>query len=459
MDTPANPESAFEQAKKYGEDLAKLYAIEKAKRVNLQISNQKLQAIFSTTPDGLAVLNARLAIQEANPAFWSLVERPVPDGSVPLADVLPFANLLDPLKQPADDHHSVQVEVDLPLTKTMWRSLLVNAVPLSAGKYHGWLLSAHDLTERKRLENLKSEFINIAAHELRTPLAAVLGFSQVLKETLENDDGLAGHLIDTILQSSNRLKDIIDELIEFADIRYQSETTQGSTTFDIISTIKTVLENVRRPAEEKEIRLITEFPADNVSINGNRNILQEAIRHIVENAITFNNPGGSVTVRVADTPDHIAIEVEDTGIGIAQKEQAKIFDKFYQVEEHLTRSVGGLGLGLAIAQRGVQLHNGEISVRSALNEGSCFTVTLPKIATAAEPSESDVGLRDDFHQTLVLGKDFAKVVASERKLAHTLKKYHAITNALRQAVQQHAPEEELLAILDQLESENSENAG
>ncbi len=457
MDTSASTESAFEQAKKYGEDLAKLYAIEKAKRVNLQISNQKLQAIFSTTPDGLAVLNDRLAIQEANPAFWSLVERPIPDGDVPLAEVLPFANLLDPLKQPATEHASIQVEVDLPLTKTMWRSLLVNAVPLSAGNYHGWLLSAHDLTERKRLENLKSEFINIAAHELRTPLAAVLGFSQVLKETLEGDDGLAGHLLDTILQSSNRLKDIIDELIEFADIRYQAETSSGTQTFNIVDTIQTVLENVRRAAEGKEIHIVTKFPPENVTLTGNRNILQEAIRHIVENAITFNDPGGTVTVQVTNSSDTVIIEVEDTGIGIAQKEQTKIFDKFYQVEEHLTRSVGGLGLGLAIAQRGVQLHNGNISVRSALNEGSCFTITLPKNqATAA--TDTEVGLRDDFHQTLALGKDFAKVVASERKLAKTLQQYRSMIQSLRMALENNASRNELLKILENIESDTANKA-
>lgn len=458
MDPSANTESAFEQAKKYGEDLAKLYAIEKAKRVNLQISNQKLQAIFSTTPDGLAVLNARLSIEEANPAFWSLVEQPTPDSAVPLADVLPFANLLDALKQHNTNHTGVQVEIDLPLTKTIWRSLLINAVPLEAGNYHGWLLSAHDLTERKRLENLKSEFINIAAHELRTPLAAILGFSQVLKETLKDEEGLAGHLIDTILQSGNRLKDIIDELIEFADIRYQTENSSAGEAFNILDTITTVLENVRRAAEEKNLRVTTEFPTQNITITGNRSILQEAIRHIVENAITFNDPDGSVTVRVTDTADTIIIEVEDTGIGIAQTEQTKIFDKFYQVEEHLTRSVGGLGLGLAIAQRGVQLHNGDISVRSKLGEGSCFTISLPKTATT-ETVETDVGLRDDFHQTLALGKDFAKVVAAERKLAQTLKKYQSATQSLRQAVESNASPEALLEILDQLESDTTEKTG
>jgi len=458
MDSSSAAESAFEQAKKYGEDLAKLYAIEKAKRVNLHINNQKLQAIFSTTPDGLAVLDAQLNIGEANPAFWSLVERPIPTETVPIADVLPFTNLLAPLKQPAAPTDSIQVEVDLPLTRMLWRSLLINAVPLAAGTRHGWLLSVHDLTERKRLENLKSEFINIAAHELRTPLAAILGFSQVLKETLDGQEGLAEHLIDTILQSSNRLKDIIDELIEFADIRYQSEKSQGTTAFNLIAAIQTVLENARRTANEKNIRISIEVPAAPVSIVGNQNILKEAIRHIVENAITFNNPDGTVLVRVTTGDDTVVVEVEDTGIGISQKEQGKIFDKFYQVEEHLTRSVGGLGLGLAIAQRGVQLHNGTITVHSTLNKGSCFTITLPQTTPIDVPA-ADIGLRDDFHQTLALGKDFAKVVAAERRLTKKLKQYQAMEQSLRHALQSGASPAELQTILDPVADSSANNSG
>lgn len=447
MTSSSATESAFEQAKKYGEDLAKLFAIEKAKRVNLQISNQKLQAIFSTTPDGLAVLDAALNIEEANPAFWSLVEKPAPNTTTPIAEVLPFTALLDPLQQSSP----IQVEIDMPLTHTLWRSLLINAVPLAAGDKHGWLLSVHDLTERKRLENLKSEFINIAAHELRTPLAAILGFTQVLKETLPDPEGLSAHLIDTILSSSNRLKTIIDELIEFADIRYQTETPQNNITFDLVETINMVLDATRRTTQEKGITIITEFEADVLPITGNRNILQEAFRHIIENAIIFNKPNGTITVRASNDDDSVVIEIEDTGIGIAQKELSKIFDKFYQVEEHLTRSVGGLGLGLAIAQRGIQLHDGEISVRSTLNQGSCFTIILPKSAPATGAYDVESGLRDAYEQTLEYGKDLAKAVAAERRLTLTLKEYRLAQQNLKAALDNNASYAELRALIEKMD--------
>jgi len=446
-----SPESAFEQAKKYGEDLAKLYALEKAKRVNLQISNQKLQAVISTTPDGLAVLNQTLHIEEANPAFWAMTEKPATGQTTPVLDVLPFPDLIDRLQTP--QQNAIHFEVDLQISATVFKTLLINAVPLTAGGNRtGWVLSLHDLTEQKRLESLKNEFINIAAHELRTPLAAVLGFSQVLKENLppdgENAD-LASHLIDTILSSSNRLKSIIDELIEFADIRYQADGTQPAETFELIPVIRQVLEELARKAQEKSLGLETHFPKHAITLSGDSAIIREALKHIFENAILFNKKEGRVIIRVVENDDAIIVEVEDTGIGIPQTEISKIFDKFYQVEEHLTRSVGGLGLGLAIAQRGINLLGGAISVQSKLNEGTCFSIILPK--TAAAPAvDYDAGLKDSYEQTLEYGKDLARAVAAERTMAKKLKKYEQLQQELQNALQSNPSIAEIKGIVDKL---------
>lgn len=447
-------ESAFEQAKKYGEDLAKLYAIEKAKRVNLQLSNQKLQAIFSTTPNGLAVLNSNLIIEEANPAFWSLVEQSENTTNTPISEILPFPNLLEQLKTqiPSNQSQVRKIEIDVPLTPMLWRTLLITTVPLSAGNKRGWVLSVHDLSEQKRLENLKSEFINIAAHELRTPLAAILGFSQVLQETLADDQNVASHLIDTILKSSNRLKDIIDELIEFADVNYQTESPQNTGHFDIIDLLSNIVEASRHIAAEKQVTIETAFDVPQLEINGNKNILEEAFRHIIENAITFNKKQGLVIVRLTDKNDKIFIEIEDTGIGIAQKELHKIFDKFYQVEEHLTRSIGGLGLGLAISQRGILLHQGDISVHSQLNEGSCFSISLPKTITT-ESQDFETGFKDSYEQTIAFGKDLAKAVSAERASAKKLQNYENMRLQLLDAFEQKLPTEQLLSIVQQMSAE------
>ncbi len=450
MDSSAS-ESAFEQAKKYGEDLVKLYAIEKAKRVNLQLSNQKLQAIFSTTPNGLAVLNDNLIIEEANPAFWSLVEQEETNAATPISEVLPFPNLLEQLKTDIPSHESQvrKIEIDVPLTPMLWRTLLITTVPLSAGNKREWILSVHDLSEQKRLENLKSEFIHIAAHELRTPLAVILGFSQIVQETLPDNQNVASHLIDSILESSNRLKGIIDELIEFANVQYQTKSPQNTDSFDIVALLLNIIEATRHTAAEKQITIEPVFDVPLFEFSGNKNILEEAFRHIIENAIIYNKQAGRIIVRFANKSDHILIEVEDTGIGIAQKELPKIFDKFYQVEEPLTRSVGGLGLGLAISQRGILLHQGVINVRSKLNEGSCFSISLPK-TIVSEAQDSELDIKGSYAQTLAFGKDLAKAVSAERASAKKLQSYEKYRLQLLDALQNNFPVEQLLTIVQQM---------
>lgn len=453
---PSSQESSdFVQAKKYGEDLVKLFAIEKAKRIKLEISNQKLQAIFSTNPDGLIVLDEALNIEEANPAFWSLIERQNPGATVPLKQVLSHPRLLATLEgDSAAGQTSRKIEAEVQISDRVTRNLLINAVPLAASDQRGWVLSISDLTERKRLESLKSEFINIAAHELRTPLAAILGFSQVLRENMqeENSDELSIHLVDTILSSSNRLKDIIDELIEFADIRYQNDG-KGNTVFNLVTLVEQNIVQIEALAFKKKLTIETAFSSPQIEITGNPDIIKEVLKHLTENAVQFNKPGGKIFFRVLEIDNQIQIDIEDTGIGIPQTEIHKIFDKFYQVEEHLTRSVGGLGLGLAIAQRGIQLYGGKISVTSKLNEGSCFTITFPKTSTAL--SMNSEGIRDSYQQTLVYGRDLAKAVSAEKTLSVKVKKYEQLYRALRAAINAGAPTEEITALLDQIPAEDN----
>src|SRR6185295_17553844 len=195
---------AYAQAQAYGRDLARLYTLEKERRKELEISSQKLQAVFDTVPTGLAVVDNDLMIIEANPRFLALFEQTPHCFGQPLSNLLPIETLLESIKSletEVDKSSSVEIEVSHPVSRT----LLINLSSLGNGQ--DWVLVFHDLTERKRLEGLKNEFVNIAAHELRTPLAGVMGFVSVLKEDLKDlNNPLATEVMDLILQSTDRLK-------------------------------------------------------------------------------------------------------------------------------------------------------------------------------------------------------------------------------------------------------------
>jgi signal transduction histidine kinase len=430
-------QQAYAQAQAYGRDLARLYALEKERRKELERTSQKLQAIFDTVPTGLAVVDNSLTIVEANPRFLALFEQTATCIGQPLATLLPVEALVNSMASAATDIYksgSVEIEVAKPVPRT----LLINLSPL--GNSQDWVLVFYDLTERQRLEGLKNEFINIAAHELRTPLAGVMGFVSVLKEDLKDlDNPTAVEIMDLILHSTERLKGIIDELVEFAAAQRGTTESLNITEISLSQLFHQSLKVLQQEIEAKGILYHLELPDDPLIVRGDHLILTEVIYHLLNNAVKFNKPQGQIFIRVHDIPSTssptekfgqkgVVIEIEDTGIGIPQTELDKIFDKFYQVEEHLIRAVGGLGLGLTIARRGIQRHGGQMWVTSQLGQGSIFRVMLPAIN---EPSNVSIDNRLDVihRQMLLYAQDMARAVTSQRKLSKKLEQIkHLIPN-------------------------------
>ncbi len=423
-DKQLEAQQAYAQAQAYGKDLARLYALEKERRKKLEITSQKLQAIFDTVPTGLAVVDHNLILTEVNPRFLALFEQKPECIGQSLSNLLPTEALLKSMRLMAK-RVDKQSSVEIQLTKPVSRTLLINFSPLDNGQ--GWILVFHDLTERQRLEGLKSEFINIAAHELRTPLAGVMGFVSVLKEDLKDlDNPIAAEIMDLILQSTDRLKSIIDELVDFAATQRLTVDSLHITDIDLDRLLHKCITILEPQITTKDLSYQFDLPDEAIIVQGDQRILTEIIYQLLENAIKFNKPNGKIWVRVhglstatstneAYGKKGVIIEIEDTGIGIPQTELDKIFDKFYQVEEHLIRGVGGLGLGLNIAQRGVEQHGGQLWVTSQLGRGSIFRVMLP---TLTETSNTSIDNRLDVihQQMLVYAQDMARAVTAERKL-------------------------------------------
>lgn len=440
---PTQAEQAYAQAKKYGEELAKLYATEKKRRQELETTTQKLQAIFDTAPNALAVIDNDLKIIEANPRFMLLFEQNDCIG-LSLTQFLPkkpILNTIQAMREESATLGGVEVEATAPLPHT----LQVALAPLNEGT--NWVLILHDLTERKRLEGLKDEFVNIAAHELRTPLGGVMGFVSVLQENLEEiGDPMMVHIADLILESTERLRIIVDELVEFATAQRNTDDGLHIVDINLNWLVQKSLKFLEKQIEDKNVVCRVNLPKS-MSIRGDQFILSEALYQIVKNAILFNKPGGTVVVEaqvlpaseIADLANSVilenkeqkltVIEIRDTGIGIPQTDLDKIFDKFYQVKEHLTRDVGGLGLGLTIAQRGIEQHNGWLTVFSKLGEGSTFRIVLPPISQLRDVS---IDSRPDIahRQTLVYAKDMARAVTSQLKMKNTLAQIEMLSSQL-----------------------------
>ncbi|GAB4521129.1 MAG: hypothetical protein Fur0018_01300 [Anaerolineales bacterium] len=262
----------------------------------------------------------------------------------------------------------------LPCESLTRLTLLAGNLSLLAFIHSLELEKAHLQDETRALDARKEEFIAITSHELRTPLGLVLGHATFLREML-TDESHKEH-VKIIIQSALRMKEIIETATQ-AD-NYQSGTARvRGRPVALGALIAQVCARFAQQAQERHISLHTDLPALELQISAEPEKLEIILGNLLQNALTFTNSGGTVNVRLSAQGGYAQIAVQDTGIGIPQKDLAHIFERFYQVEAHMTRRHGGLGLGLSVARELVQLHNGRIEVASREGEGSVFTVYLP----------------------------------------------------------------------------------
>jgi signal transduction histidine kinase len=239
--------------------------------------------------------------------------------------------------------------------------------------------------EARELDRMKNEFIAITSHELRTPLGLILGHSTFLKELL---GGAYEEQIDSIIRNASRLKEII-ESITSVDNYQTGGALVRSRKVSIARVIDDVCISFTEMAEKKNITIKKALqPGHELWVDVDAGKVAIVLSNILKNAITFTNDGGEVVVRGEQQPDYVKVSVKDNGVGIPAKDLPHVFDRFYQVEGHLTRRHGGMGLGLSVAKVMVEMHGGRIWVDSEEGQGSIFSFILPIHSTPPQPASA-----------------------------------------------------------------------
>lgn len=227
--------------------------------------------------------------------------------------------------------------------------------------------------ELKELDHLKSEFINIAAHELRTPLAILIGYASVMAE---ESTGMDRERVDIITRNAMRLSVLVDDML---NLNYL-ETGQAQLKIEEVvlqDVVQEVLLDMRAMADEKSLHIDVDISTRFPPLQTDQQKLDLILMNLLSNAIKFTPEGGHISLKAWRHRDKAAVAVSDSGVGIPPEERDKIFDRFYQVEDSLTRQQGGIGLGLALVKSLVELCQGEIRVESEVGKGSTFTFELP----------------------------------------------------------------------------------
>lgn len=265
------------------------------------------------------------------------------------------------------------------------RTLTIRATVIDDGRRSlGVLAVIEDVSERRRLEDIRRDFIANVSHELKTPMGA-LG---LLAETLqfERDPAVAQRLAERINSEAFRVNRIIEDLLDLSRIEGQGSPTREPVAVSLI--IADALERIRTAAEQHEVKIDFEEPESNLVVVGDRRQLTSAIHALLENAVVYSPAHGVVTINVtraeATTDDSgevvgpgVRIAIGDHGIGIPAKDLERIFERFYRVDPGRARETGGTGLGLSIVRHVAQNHGGAVHVESREGEGSTFTLELP----------------------------------------------------------------------------------
>lgn len=344
------------------------------------------QAILNSIADGVVVFDTRWNAMLANPALKSMLDLPV--------ELIVNKNFSDLIEHPRLAPKSrgllyamMEHDTQPPSFRIEWgqKTLSISAAQVydhvnNTNTNIGTVTVFRDFTREAELEKLKSTFVAIVSHELRTPLNAILGYAEMFKEAVYgpmNEKQL--NMATRIIKNTQRLLGLINDLLDQAQMEAGKLTIQMAPVrpAELLDTLHSVMDQI---VHEKGLKLTSEIDDDLPEIlNGDGSRLQQILVNLVNNAVKFTERG-SVHVRLfSSQANKWGIEVSDTGQGIPEPEIPHIFETFRQVDGAATRLHGGFGLGLSIVRQLVHLMNGEINVKSKLDQGSTFTITLPAV--------------------------------------------------------------------------------
>ncbi|MBY6050944.1 cell wall metabolism sensor histidine kinase WalK [Cytobacillus firmus] len=243
-------------------------------------------------------------------------------------------------------------------------------------EWKGILLVFHDITELKKLEQMRKDFVANVSHELKTPITSIKGFSETLLDGAMENKQTLNDFLNIILKESDRLQSLIQELLDLSKIEKQGFSLSIQQ-LDLADVLEDVVAIMKGKAAEKEIVLEYKREDKPVYIEGDVHRLKQVFINIISNAISYTPNQGVVYISSAKTGRTVLTEIRDTGIGIEASEIPRIFERFYRVDKARSRNSGGTGLGLAIVKHLVEAHKGTISVKSEVGKGTAFIIELP----------------------------------------------------------------------------------
>ena len=333
------------------------------------------RAILDSMVEGVAVVNSEERLLFANKGFAEILELDAPpQPGRSLVEIVRQTELLEAVRAVLKGASRVQAEITTGTLRQRFFAATVASV--MATENSGAVVVLHDISDLRKLERVRRDFVANVSHEFKTPLTAIQGFAETLLAGAMDDPQNRIRFLQIILEHSRRLARLTDDLLELSKMdadRLDLEVDRLS----VRQFVQSCLETTQGSAADKHLQVSANLQESLPDIAADRRRLAEVLQNLLDNAIQYTPSGGKIAVSASSDGNEVTFTVSDTGIGIPQVDQPRIFERFYRVDVARSREVGGTGLGLSIAKHLVEAHGGRIWVESEVGQGSQFHFTVP----------------------------------------------------------------------------------
>jgi two-component system phosphate regulon sensor histidine kinase PhoR len=367
----------------------------------LERDRQLLETVLEGMSEGVMAVDSRRRLLFANRAAIRFFGLPTGESGRLVAEVVRIPKVQDAIEATLNGQAPHQEEIAVSV-RTPERprgtalNLAIHGTRLPGSPVPGAVLVFHDVTELRRLERMRQDFVANASHELKTPLASIRAYTETLIDGALDDSAVKYDFLHRIDEQADRLHQLILDMLSLARL----ETGDNAFRHDLIHllpVVRPIVEAHRTRAQARNHRLTLDADSsfEQALVRADEEAIRQILDNLLDNAINYTPPGGriSVTCRISD--DFVVLDVRDTGIGIPREDLPRVFERFFRVDKARSREVGGTGLGLSIVKHLVQSLGGRVSVESRPNAGSTFRVMLPRhpIGSQARFALAEAGAR------------------------------------------------------------------